>query len=140
MLTGPEPRPARLQRTTWHQTRPKGAHLDIGHVLGETLILLADLKGQLPRMAHDQDCHLWGGQERLTQSSVLNPPWPEPTLLLSSLDSSCPPGPHLRYPPPYSPYLGPEKAQTPLTAIHPPLTLYSLSQLQRPVSQHQDLQ
>lgn len=35
-----------------------------GHVLGEALVLLADLEGQLSRVAHDQHRHL--GESRLT--------------------------------------------------------------------------
>lgn len=117
----------------------QGAHLDTGHVLGETLILLADLKGQLPRVAHDQDRHLWGGQDTLTQSGVLNPPWPEPTLLLSSLDSPHPPDPHLRVHTTCSPHLGHEKAQSKrLSQPFTHLTPCILSELQRPVSQHWD--
>lgn len=33
-------------------------HLDRGHVLGEALVLLTDLKGQLTRVTHDQNRHL----------------------------------------------------------------------------------
>lgn len=33
-------------------------YLDGGHVLGETLILFADLEGQLSSVAHDKDRHL----------------------------------------------------------------------------------
>lgn len=53
-------------------------HLDTGHILGEAFILLADLKGQLPGVAHDQDRYLWSGQERLMEGSVLNPSRPKP--------------------------------------------------------------
>lgn len=35
-------------------TEPEEAYLDTGHVLREALILLADLEGQLPCVAHDQ--------------------------------------------------------------------------------------
>ena len=34
------------------------AHLDAAHVLGESLVLLADLEGQLAGVAHDDDRHL----------------------------------------------------------------------------------
>ncbi len=33
-------------------------HLHGGHVFGETLVLLTDLKGQLARVTHDQHRHL----------------------------------------------------------------------------------
>jgi hypothetical protein len=33
-------------------------NLDAGHVLGETLVLLADLEGQLAGMTHDDDRNL----------------------------------------------------------------------------------
>lgn len=42
--------------------RGPGANLDAGHVLGEVLVLLADVEGQLPRVAHDQDGHLGAGR------------------------------------------------------------------------------
>lgn len=31
------------------------AHLDVGHVLAESLVLLADLEGQLSRVTHDEN-------------------------------------------------------------------------------------
>lgn len=51
-----------------HATEEHG-HLDRGHVLGEALVLLADLKSQLTRVTHDQHRHL---HHRNTNGSELN--------------------------------------------------------------------
>lgn len=37
---------------------PCWAYLNSGHILGEALVLLADLEGQFSRVAHHQDRHL----------------------------------------------------------------------------------
>ena len=42
-----------------------------GHVLGEALVLLADLEGQLPRVAHDQNGDLGGEPGQWTFPVVL---------------------------------------------------------------------
>lgn len=56
-----------------HPAQPEVTYLDTGHVLGEAFIFFADLEGELPRMAHDQDCHLRGRWKRDTQGSVPSP-------------------------------------------------------------------
>ena len=51
-----------------HATKEHG-RLDSGHVLGEALVLLADLEGQLSRVTHDQDGDLGSVGRKESQSN-----------------------------------------------------------------------
>ena len=51
-----------------HATEEHG-RLDSGHVLGEALVLLADLEGQLSRVTHDQDGDLGSVGRKESQSN-----------------------------------------------------------------------
>lgn len=50
------------------QSAEKDGHLHLGHVLAKALVLFADLEGQLPSVAHDQNVYVVLGGLELLQS------------------------------------------------------------------------
>lgn len=53
----------------YSQATKEHGHLDTWHVLGEALILFADLEGQLPSVAHDKNRHL--GEKKILLLFIL---------------------------------------------------------------------